>query len=100
MVAGALQSRYPKSQAFLKENKPKTTIFQPEIVTKLHTQNAQNANGQIGHSRFVFVRLVDHPIDADHDAILTPVHGLRTRAMYFPDDTILPKAIFLTWRHV
>jgi hypothetical protein len=24
----------------------------------------------------------------------------RTRAMYFPDEIILPKAIFLTWRHV
>ena len=24
----------------------------------------------------------------------------RTRAMYFPDENILRKAIFLTWRHV
>jgi hypothetical protein len=24
----------------------------------------------------------------------------RTRAMYFPDEIILRKAIFLTWRHV
>jgi hypothetical protein len=32
--------------------------------------------------------------------ILTPVHYLRTRALHFPDETILPKAIFPTWRHV
>ena len=64
----------PEMAGLLEGAEAEDHYVQPEIVKKVHTKNAQNANGQMGHSRFVFVWLIDHPIDADHDAILTPVH--------------------------